>query len=273
MSHKRKALTIQWAKPKLNLYFIGDTHILAEVADEDKQTKLAELIASDKDAGIVGLGDYIEAIAFDDYRFDPSELVKPIVPEYLSNPMYSGALRFAKIWEPTKGKWLAMISGNHEGTATHRYHVDSVQLIADRLGGVPYVGGSDHSGWLRIQMREAEKSRGTLHVYLIHGWGGGELRGADALKMQRLLGRKRAHLIVMAHVHRPNVFPEPFEYIDGAGWERTETRWGLINFPMVAKHGYLARKGANSPSPGYALVEIERRREKIPKISVSLKEL
>jgi hypothetical protein len=32
--------------------------------------------------------------------------------------------------------------------------------------------------------------------------------------MQRILGRKQADIVAMAHIHRPSVFPEPFERLD-----------------------------------------------------------
>ncbi len=182
-------------------------------------------------------------------------------------------MRFSKLFEATAGKWLALISGNHENKALHNYHVDATQIIADRLG-CAYLGGSDQSGWIRLQLVSNKRVRASYSIFCIHGWGGGELRGADSLKLQRLLGRKQADIVAMAHVHRPSAFPEPFEHLDGAGWETTATRWGIINYPMVAKHGYLAQRGGNAPPPGYIVLEVERRRGKAgPKIKATLGEL
>jgi UDP-2,3-diacylglucosamine pyrophosphatase LpxH len=145
------------------LYFIGDTHIGSEAADAGRISALAQTIKADKRAAIIGLGDYIEAIAISDRRFDAAELKQPISPEHLSNPFYCQALRFAKIFEPTQGKWICLVSGNHENKALHNYHVDATQIIADRLGAA-YLGGSEQSGWIRLQLRD--KNRHLLHSRL-----------------------------------------------------------------------------------------------------------
>jgi hypothetical protein len=110
-----------------------------------------------------------------------------------------------------------------------------------------------------------------IDIYLQHGWGGGELRGGDALKLQRLLWKKSATIVAIAHIHRPMAFPETVEYVDRYNNVRSETRWGIISYPAVSKHGYIARKGGNAPPSGYTVVRIERQENHPPLISVELK--
>jgi predicted phosphodiesterase len=205
----------------------------------------------------VGLGDYIEAISFHDKRFDPSELSEPITPELLQNPFYEQALRFVKLFDRTRGKWLCFVAGNHEERATHYMNFDPLPIIAERLGA-PYHGGSDCGGWMRIRMFDEKggKQRNAVDMFLSHGSGGGSLRGGDALNMQRLAMRKQADIVAVGHGHKPGAFPETSEWIDAGGFEQCATRWAIECFPLVGKHGYIARKGCNSSAIGYVVAEI-----------------
>ncbi|NLF03077.1 MAG: hypothetical protein GX601_19110 [Anaerolineales bacterium] len=269
---RRRAATVDWSEPVLRLYLVGDTHVGAEACDEKRIERLAEIIADDPAGRVVGLGDYIEAIAPTDRRFDARELAQPIAPEHLTNPFYCQALRFCRLFEPTAGRWACVISGNHETTALSRYHFDATAVVAERMG-TAYHGGADEGGWLQVRMKENGKLRNTVSVYIQHGWGGGEMRSADAGKLQRLLWRKAADVVAIAHVHRPMVFPETVEYIDRAGWEQVQTRWGVVAYPMVSKHGYIARRGGNAPAAGYAVVTIERQHDGAALIGAELRAL
>lgn len=68
---RRKAVIVDWHKPKLRLYAIGDTHIGSTASDEKRIARMAQIIAEDDNALAVGLGDYIEAIAPSDWRYEP----------------------------------------------------------------------------------------------------------------------------------------------------------------------------------------------------------
>ena len=252
----------------VRLYLVADTHIGARAALEDEQSALARRIADDDDALVLGLGDMCECISPSDRRWQASQLM-PGSPEHMTNPFYLEALRFAKIWEPTRGKWVGLIPGNHELVARRDYHIDVAAIICDRLG-VPYLGADEACGWVRVSMMDNGKSRGAVDIFAIHGWGGGELRGSDALKLQRLLWRKNADLVAVGHLHRGMVFPEQVEYLNSRGYEVARTRWGVIVPPQIGKHAYLASRGGNAPAPGYAVVTISREHSRTPKISVSL---
>ncbi len=269
---RRRAATIDWDGPLLRLYLVGDVHIGARACDEKRVAQLVDIIANDPAAMVVGLGDYIEAIAPTDKRWDARELAEPIDENMLANPFYEQALRFCKLFGPTAGRWACVISGNHEGSARSRYFFDASAVIAERMR-TAYHGGSDEGGWLYIRMREDGKLRNTASVYLQHGWGGGELRGGDALKLQRMLWRKAADAVVMGHSHRPMVFPETVEYIDRSGWEQVAERWGIVAYPMVDKHGYIARRGGNAPPAGYAVLSIERQHDGRARLGAELRAL
>lgn len=269
---QRKAVIADWRRECLNLYFVGDAHVGALACDEKAIAELAATIAADEDAAVIGLGDFIEAIGYHDRRFDPREMMEPIAPEHLENPFYCQALRFCKLWESTKGKWLGVIRGNHESKALSNYHFDAVAVIAERLG-CKYIGGSDEGGWLLLRLFDGDKLRNRVKVFVQHGWGGGELRGGDALKLQRVLWRKDADIVAFGHSHRPMAFPESVESIDRAGKPTRSDRWGVICYPLVGKHGYIARKAGNSPPPGYVVAHVERMHDGSARIGVEMRSL
>lgn len=254
---KQKAVIVDWELPQLNLYHVADTHVGAASCEEDKLKQLVEIIKEDRYACVVGGGDYSENIAPSDRRWTPRELPEPILPEHLENVFYCQALRFVKLFEPVREKFIGCILGNHETTAIRDYHINTGSIIAERLG-TRYVGGTDQCGWFLLRLKSGNKTRSTIKVFVIHGWGGGELRGSDALKLQRLLWRKGADVLLMGHVHRSMAMPETVESINNSGYTTSSIRWGSISFPLVGLHGYLAKKGANAPAPGYTMVKIKR---------------
>jgi predicted phosphodiesterase len=271
--NSRRAVLREWYGRMLRLYFVADVHLGSAACDEDKAAELAHIIGEDSFGLAVGLGDSIEAFAYCDKRFVPTELAQPVAPEHLANPFYTQALRFVKIFEATRGKWLCMVTGNHEERATHSYHFDPMAVIAERLGTI-YHGGSDCGGWARVRLCDTSgKVRNSIDLFLTHGFGGGELRGGDALKLQRLLLRKQADIVAMGHGHKATVFPEASEMIDPRGYEHCVTRWGIEAYPLVGKHEYLARRGANSSATGYVVASIEQNMNGLARISVEMHEL
>lgn len=268
-----RAVLVDWHEPLLRLYHVADVHVGAEACGEDECLKLASIIAGDRCARVIGGGDYTESIAPTDRRWDARELAKPVTVETLENPFYCQALRFVKLFEVTRGKWDGLILGNHGHTAIRRYFVNPASIIAEKLGA-RYVGGTDQCGWFRYRMIDpGGRTRSMVDVHALHGWGGGELREADALKMQRLLWRKGADVVLMAHTHRPMSFPETVERLDKAGNVVSEVRWGVVGYPLCGKHGYVARKGGNACPMGYTVVEVERNRKGRPRITVMQKTL
>lgn len=267
---RRKATIFTWDRPELSIYFISDTHIGAEAAREKEQNELAKEIADDENGYVIGLGDFCECISPSDYRFDASQLHQPISAEHINNPFYTEALRFCKVWEPSIGKWIGLIPGNHEVKALRDYHIDVAAIISERMG-CPYMGGTEQSGWVKVNLKHPGGSTaGSVRIFVTHGWGGGELRGGDALKLQRLLWKKEADVVAIGHLHKGMIFPETTDAITVAGYEYSKQKWGIISPAQVGKNAYLSRKGANEPNCGYAKITISKNRATTPSISASL---
>jgi len=269
----RRAIVREWPGREVHLYGIGDCHIGTCHAAEREQTRLAQIIAADPLALVVGLGDFVECIALDDKRFDPRELPKPIDIDMLLTPFYAAAMRFCKIWEPTAGKWLLMIDGNHETKAMQHYHSPVTAWIAEKLRAT-YAGGSDQCAWGLVRMLTggAKSRRSRFRIFAIHGFGGGELAGAPALKLERLIGRKEADLVLMAHMHQATVQHKTTETVNDGGAINNRKTWAVIVHPLIGQHGYIARKGGNAPALGYARCDFHAA-DSGPRWDVSLREL
>ena len=140
--------------------------------------------------------------------------------------------------------------------------------------GAAYIGDHEHSGWIVYLLKDDKgKTRGMVKVWAAHGWGGGALKGGVALKLQRALMKKDADLVLLAHSHQPMAFPETVETVSRAGKIQTATRWGVVTFPMIDKHGYMARRGGNASPAGYSVIHIEANMDNKVSISVEQKTL
>ena len=268
----RNAIIDDWHEPILRIYPVGDVHIGSAACDEEAAARLAKIIANDKLARVIGVGDFIEAVAPTDRRFTAAELSKPISQEHIDNPFYTQSLRFCKIFEATRGKWIGIDSGNHEATAAERYFFSPIPIIAERLG-CQHHPGSDQGGWYRVKLLDGKITRTQDDIFAMHGCGSGELRGGDALKLERLLGRKGADICIVGHGHKPMAIPIVFESLDKCGAEVSSMRWGLECFPLCGKHGYVAQRGGNASPIGYHVIEVHRQHDGPAKISVRMEAL
>ena len=256
----RRAVIVDWPHDVCRIYPVFDVHSGSRALDEKKARKYAGIIAADPFGIVIGGGDYFEAIASSDPRFDPYELTDPITADGLASPFAAQINHFYDIFKPTVGKWKALIRGNHESTVLRHYHTDMAAVLAHRLGS-NYLGGSDESGWVLIRMFQGDKLRQRVKVYIQHGWGGGSTVGSPANHLQKLMMAKDADLVLMGHHHKTITLSATVEGINNRGVEESRVVWGSVCPPLVGKHGYIARKGGNSPAIGYTVAHIHRQHD------------
>jgi hypothetical protein len=272
MTPRRKAVIVDWELEELHLYPISDTHVGSVSCRENQIKKVVEIIKGDPHACVIGGGDYTESIAPSDRRWSPREMAETLDPDNLENMFYCQALRFCKLFEETRGKWGGLILGNHEQTAISRYFVNPAAIIAERLG-CPYVGDANQSNWFLFRMRSAGKVRSRVKVFVAHGWGGGELAGSSALKLQRTMWRKDAHIIITGHHHKPDSSAETVESVSGGGMIMTEQRVGIVNYAMCGQHGYQAVKTQNENPSGYCMISVRMEHDKGVKPGVLMQQI
>ena len=117
-----------------------------------------------------------------------------------------------KIFEPIKGKILAVLSGNHENRV---YKSDGLDLTAIMCGqlGIP----DKYSATTALLFIRFGKASGHLHgrpqrytAYVTHGTGGGRREGGKVNRLADLASIVDADIYIHAHTHLPLVMKESF---------------------------------------------------------------
>jgi len=194
----------------VRIWPLGDVH-LGNVACAEKEfaATVAE-IAADPLSRWVGMGDYCEWINRGDPRFSPASAPKWL-DLYSLDLARQQADRFLEITEPIADKCIALIRGNHEDTiARHTerdVYQDLVAGIRERITPQPGRLGLGYCGYIRLRLLRGGVQSWALDIFCHHGWGGGRLAGAKALKLERALARYTADLVMIGHWHTRQTVP------------------------------------------------------------------
>ena len=117
-----------------DLYLLGDTHFPRGKVDIFKET--INDIRRRKNAKVIGLGDWIEAIKYGDPRYDPEEIAAEILKHggeiNMINEQWN---QFEEIIKPLaqQGKILGLHQGNHEYQFTKRHSYNGLKAMCNRL--------------------------------------------------------------------------------------------------------------------------------------------
>ena len=199
----------------MDVWPLGDVHIGHRAADEKAFSKVVARIADDPNAYWIGMGDAIDAVGLKDPRFSAGELAPWVRPVHLKDLVAAQRDRYLELTAPIHHKCLAHLYGNHERTI-HKYnerHVHSEIISAIKpltpWGDEPMDLG--YTGFLLLRfMRGADGERGsarTVRLWLHHGAGGGRLKGAKALGLQRIAWSFDCDLAIHGHVHDEVIEP------------------------------------------------------------------
>ena len=146
-------------------------------------------------AAIIGMGDFFDLIVPADPRFDAAE------GRDLNAETEYG--RLLSVLEPTRGKWLFSLFGNHEHTLSARGHGNYAERLCRDLGDVPF-GGYSCFYTLTARLLDADGHRlrsNSLVIYAHHGWFGGRKRGGKINAMEDAAGSYAADLYLFGHSH------------------------------------------------------------------------
>ncbi len=198
MSNIQHNIQVGSRRECVTIYILADLHLGAAAADERliKDT-LREIEKSG--AYWIGLGDIADGIGRQDKRVREGLLAPWLHGE---TRLWSAQRRYiAELLKPIGGKCLAYLKGNHEeyveagGIDLYYSVAEAADIPPDRLIGM--------SGFVQIIINRAERgSATTYNIYAHHGWGGGELLGGHALKLERMPARYLADIYMMGHGHR-----------------------------------------------------------------------
>lgn len=195
----------------MNLWPIGDVHIGHLAADEAAFSRYVARIAEDDNAYWVGMGDHIDAVGLRDPRFSAGEVAKWVKVGDLRDLVAAQRDRFLELTRPIHHKCLALLYGNHERTI-HKYserHVHSEVLSAIKPATPWHDEDMDlgYTGFLLLKFRRAGIASRTVRIWLHHGAGGGRLKGAKALGLQRIAWSFDCDIAIHGHVHDELIEP------------------------------------------------------------------
>ena len=200
-----------WADP-VHILPIADAHLGNRAADEALIERTASKLENPNTYWI-NLGDTIDAINMRDPRFEAKSLARWIGVDDLSDIVGAQVSRYKHFFGRYGETCLASVIGNHEAAASKYFERNVYREINEALGIKPddqRVMGL--SGFLRLRFREVlqtgkHKNTWTVVIYLHHGWGGGRLAGAKAIKLQRLPSSYAADVYIIGHTHTKLVLP------------------------------------------------------------------
>lgn len=206
----------------LRLYPISDVHVGHRACDEKAFARYVKRIADDPDGMWVGLGDYLDAVLRSDPRFSTFDLPDwALTREALADIATAQRDRFLELIKPIESKCLALLAGNHELTISKYYERDVygeiVKHVADACGVTMDSLRLDYTGWMLLRFTRSTNKTSVCRVWMHHGFGGGRLKGAKALQLQRLAWTVDADLIMHGHVHDAVISPGHRACVSDAG--------------------------------------------------------
>ena len=229
------------------LYCLGDIHAGVVHCAEDKIRKKVKEIAADPFALWVGMGDYMEAIAPNDPRFDIG-----IIADWVEKTNVAESERkwVRDLFMPIKDKCLGLLTGNHEETVRLKNNQD-VYLDLCRDLDVPRLGYSCFIWLLFERMRENIKwdTQGFV-CHFEHGSGAAQTEGGKMMRLKKTLDYFDADIYGMGHLHDIKTLTSPRLGIDKALHIKQQVRVGAITGSWfrgyfesetpsyVEKHGY-----------------------------------
>ena len=224
------------------LYPLMDIHLGTRACDEKRLDRCLAEIERDKYGFYLLGGDNLDCINAKDPRFDPRILPAWLLERWSETGDMAASQRAELIARLQKhaglrGKCVGVLEGNHE-TAIYRHTETNVYdplVEALRQDGESLALG--YEGFVVWRFR-----RGGMHdtwtvvIYVNHGWGGGDLAGGVALKLERVMDRFDADVYLLGHHHRIQsiVQSRPLRVNAGLHLEQPPDRVGAICGTFVA---------------------------------------
>jgi len=162
----------------MDLYLLGDTHFPRGKANKFKEA--IDTIRRSKNARMIGLGDWVEAIKYGDPRYDPEEIAKEIQEYGGEINMINEQWRdFEEMIQPLaeQGKILGLHQGNHEYQFTKRHSYNGLKEICKRLD-IKYLD------YLPAVWRFKYGNNET-RVMTLHGIGSGVAEGYEVRQLDK----------------------------------------------------------------------------------------
>lgn len=145
-----------------------------------------------------------------------------------------------KIFEPIKGKILAVTPGNHELRIHRNDGLDLTELMCTQLG-IPECF-TPTSALLFIRFGEDSRSRRHRRpllytIYCVHGSGGGRTEGGKVNRLTQLANIVDADIFLHSHTHLPAVVKTGYYRVSAANSSVSKVDKLFVNTASVLDYG------------------------------------
>jgi len=190
---------------------LGDAHMGSANCDRKRLDETIRRIADNPDARWVGMGDLVESIAPDDFRWNPKDIAQDIEqPDQAARISDVYVNRLAQVLEPIIDKCWSLNDGNHEDKFNTRYFTNINLRVLEKLGKTMVDDWGDtfsplYGEWCsmtRVTFEDKNHHRSTLPIYQQHGWQAGRKKGAKVNNLDDLMGYVvGCRIYLVAHSH------------------------------------------------------------------------
>jgi len=190
---------------------LGDAHMGSANCDRKRLDATIARIADNPDARWVGMGDLVESIAPDDFRWNPTDVAKDFTkPEQSVRIADTYVNRLATVLEPIMDKCWGINDGNHEDKFNKRYYTNINMRVLEKLGYAYTNKTGDTSSDLygewcsmtKVTFEDHNCHRSTLPIYQQHGWQAGRKKGGKVNGLDDLMGYiVGCRIYLVAHSH------------------------------------------------------------------------
>ena len=179
------------------LYPLGDAHLGSIHCAEADLEKKIDQIRLQKNAYIIGMGDWCDSIIKSDPRFDIEGF-----PNWLNkgNIIESQRKRVVEMLTPVKDKILCFLTGNHEEEQHTRYQDDITRNICSDLG-ITYGGFSCFLVLKLVRYAGRDRAQHRVIIHAWHGAGAAQTEGSRLMRLMRLVNDIEADIYLMGHLH------------------------------------------------------------------------
>jgi predicted phosphodiesterase len=190
-----KHITIS-ATEGIRIVPIGDVHFNAPMFAKDVFNEWCAKYRNAENTYFIGVGDYLETFSGSERK--AMAAVHSSSKGWMDERVIEDVDKLAERLSFTKGKWLGMLSGNHNHITADGETI--TQLLAKRLGA-PALGVC---GAIRLLLLRKGNTRSVMKydIWAHHGRGGGVLAGSTLNALERWANGLECDLVLMGHDHK-----------------------------------------------------------------------
>ncbi len=190
----------------LNIMPLGDIQAGPEESDLDLLRKNVKR-GLEADAYFIGMGDYLDVASPSNRKIIAGSGLYDSVTKMMDDRMREEEEMLLRILEPTKGRWLGMLTGHHwwlyqDGTTSDTNLCRALETT--HLGTC---------AMMRLKFRDANGHAMDCVIWAHHGVGAGASATAPITKLEKVMNWAEADIYLMGHQHKRVGASQPRFYI------------------------------------------------------------